>query len=140
MDFPYLIKSFAEEYKLDKLEPEPNGCVCLKLNDRECVIVPDRNGESLSITCELGMPPQDQAESLADLMMKMDFMLAGQGAAGVSINPYTGAYAISNRCSILHMGTGDFAQWLEDFLNTADTMAKLITVLQVPPAEAKPAV
>ncbi len=130
-----LIQAFAEKHQIGKIEPLDGGLVCLDFKSRHCVFEPDPTGEILTITCELEISQEEGGPDFADLMLKMNFFMAENSTACVSINPGTGNYALSEKCSIVRKGVPEFETWLLNYLLKLDTLIGLLGIAGSEPAQ-----
>ena len=119
MEFDQLIADFAKRHKVENLVAV-DGAAGLDIDGIIVLLV--SNGETLTVSAEIGEPPAEGAAAFANLLleanMQSDFCFAK--AAG------TNNYIIVRRTALVSLDATALDQILEAIVNYAETWRKLL--------------
>ena len=120
MEFEKLISDFAERHGIANLAAEDNAAA---LDVDGIVVTLVTVGDVLSVSAEIGEPPDEGKAGFSELMLEANL----QSEAFFAKEPERGAYILVRRLPLQTLDAESFDSSLEALVNLAETWRRLLS-------------
>lgn len=125
MEFNDLLSALGEKIGID-LKADEEGTVNLAVDNMSVVLQAVPELDKLLLYGEVGDPPPEGADRLAEAMLQSNYLFQGTGGATLSQDADSGSYFLCQYEVLSLLDSEKFEKLLESFVNTLESWRRLV--------------